>query len=961
MNNQIGSVWNKWDFHVHTPYSILNNNYGFNPFEDGDEKKFDTYVQTLFTKAIEKNVVAIGITDYFMIEGYKRIRQDYLGNPEKMRLLFPDEGMRNRVANILVFPNIELRLKIFIGEEANSVNYHVIFSDKVPIQEIEDNFLQELKFNPRAGQEKSLTRSNIEQYGKKIKEENGAKGSDLLVGLKHISVTDENVIKVLKENPVFSGRYLITIPVDEDLSKVSWNGRDYSSRRNLYQQCHCLLTSNKGTAKWALAEGREEAQIKEFDSIKPCIWGSDAHEYERMFNPANDRFCWIKADPTFEGLLQILYEPKERVVVQKEKPDEKDIHQIIGQIQFEDEKFQTEPIVFNDSLTCIIGGKSTGKSLLLQQLATAIDAEYAETQEKVSQLSRKRLPVKTPHVLWKDGTSDSRKIIYIPQTFLNRTIDDPEKATAINSIIANVLKQEKEIAAAYQKLITDTKKIKKQVRTKISEYCEKTEELSEIIEEIKAEGTPDSFRNTLESLELKRTELANGNNISQAEIDRFAQLEESIRTLSGQQEQLKKELASLTQINNPAVVIPGYFLCGASGEILHSFNEDFPNFGSNIQKVLLELTDMVQPKWRETLGIIKKELVSQIQDLGKKLGAEKSEYSTLKRKVDQNEQIQTLSKQIAVEREKLGIAEDRQRQKEKEILAITRLRVEIISSQREYLDAYTQYCQTVIATGTRKQTSLTFDAKPIWKTEEFQSTLGNIFDNRNFAKFFSVYGMNLSALTEESYGENLLTNLWDAMTDLHKEGSLTIKAAYTTESALQLLFEDWYNVHYIVKSGNDTIDSMSPGKKALVLLELLISLEESKCPILIDQPEDDLDNRSVYDDLVKYIKQKKKERQIIVVTHNANVVLGADAEEVIIANQDGKGTENAEKRFEYRSGSIENDRIELDTDGRPLKGILNQHGIQTQICDILEGGPSAFELRKNKYMTIVHTTATDRC
>ncbi len=147
---------------------------------------------------------------------------------------------------------------------------------------------------------------------------------------------------------------------------------------------------------------------------------------------------------------------------------------------------------------------------------------------------------------------------------------------------------------------------------------------------------------------------------------------------------------------------------------------------------------------------------------------------------------------------------------------------------------------------------------------------------------------------------------------------------------------------------------MSPGKKALVLLEMLISLEDGKCPILIDQPEDDLDNRSIYNDLVQYIKKKKKERQIIIVTHNANAVLGADAEEIIIANQNGSGTENAEKRFEYRSGAIENDEILTDEDGKTLKGILNQKGIQTQICDILEGGRMAFKLRQNKYAGIHH-------
>ena len=143
----------------------------------------------------------------------------------------------------------------------------------------------------------------------------------------------------------------------------------------------------------------------------------------------------------------------------------------------------------------------------------------------------------------------------------------------------------------------------------------------------------------------------------------------------------------------------------------------------------------------------------------------------------------------------------------------------------------------------------------------------------------------------------------------------------------------------------DLIDQMSPGKKALVLLKMLISLAESTCPILVDQPEDDLDNRSIFDELIPFIKKKKIMRQIIVVTHNANVVLGADSEEVIVANQNGKNSPNKKFRFEYRSGSIEDDLPEEP--GRT--DTLGKQGIQQQICDILEGGKSAFDLRKHKY------------
>lgn len=181
------------------------------------------------------------------------------------------------------------------------------------------------------------------------------------------------------------------------------------------------------------------------------------------------------------------------------------------------------------------------------------------------------------------------------------------------------------------------------------------------------------------------------------------------------------------------------------------------------------------------------------------------------------------------------------------------------------------------------------------------------------------------------------------MIEAYLSGKLKLLKRKTPENALRELLSDWYNTTYRVKMGNDAIDEMSPGKKALALLKLLINLAESKCPILIDQPEDDLDNRSVFEELIPFIKTKKFQRQIIIVTHNANVVLGGDAEEVIVANQDGKNTPNLCCRFEYRSGGIEEDRRIDD------KSVLNSQGIQQHICDVLEGGEKAFDLRKHKY------------
>ena len=77
-----GSEWRVWDLHVHSPASELNNGFG---------NDWDNYVKTLFKKALETNIAVIGITDYFTIEGYKKIKNDYLGNDNKLKELFSED------------------------------------------------------------------------------------------------------------------------------------------------------------------------------------------------------------------------------------------------------------------------------------------------------------------------------------------------------------------------------------------------------------------------------------------------------------------------------------------------------------------------------------------------------------------------------------------------------------------------------------------------------------------------------------------------------------------------------------------------------------------------------------------------------------------------------------------------------------------------------------------------------
>lgn len=60
MNRGIASTWHKWDFHVHTPYSILNNGYGVDPFTTESEASFDQYIQSLFLKILSRGNIRLG-------------------------------------------------------------------------------------------------------------------------------------------------------------------------------------------------------------------------------------------------------------------------------------------------------------------------------------------------------------------------------------------------------------------------------------------------------------------------------------------------------------------------------------------------------------------------------------------------------------------------------------------------------------------------------------------------------------------------------------------------------------------------------------------------------------------------------------------------------------------------------------------------------------------------------------
>jgi predicted ATPase len=127
------------------------------------------------------------------------------------------------------------------------------------------------------------------------------------------------------------------------------------------------------------------------------------------------------------------------------------------------------------------------------------------------------------------------------------------------------------------------------------------------------------------------------------------------------------------------------------------------------------------------------------------------------------------------------------------------------------------------------------------------------------------------------------------------------------------------------------IEQLSPGTRGIVLLLLYLAIDTTdRRPLIIDQPEENLDPRSVFEELVPHFREARKRRQIIIVTHNANLVVNTDVDQVIFASSEYRD-ESSLPTICYLSGPIEDAEI------------------RNLVCFTLEGGEDAFRERERRY------------
>lgn len=842
----------------------------------------------LLAKAVcENELAAIAITDHFIID------KDRITN------------IRGLLPSTTIFPGVELRT------DKGDTNIHVIliFSDQIDLNTLSEDFnvFKRDAKNPDNNDKIYWDYNDICAFAQK---------HNALISI-HAGSKDKGVDTQISN----------ALPINQAVKE------EFAKTVSIFE-----------VGKEKDIDDYKKYVFPDIKSTKPLIICSDSHD-PRNYHPAHQ--LWIKSDPTFNGLKQIIYEPDERVCISDYRPQEKAPYHIIDSISISDDLFQKDEIVFNKNLTCIIGGKSTGKSILLHNLARAIDPDQVSENSDISLGRRKTdkdkkaltLEIESSKldVKWGNGKSgENQSIIYIPQSYLNRLADSSQETTRIDELVERVL---------LKRTDTDGNKLQKQKDALIQSLNDKKTEntntvleivrLNESIKQLKSQiselGGRDSVEKEIHRLKTERDAIAKELNITEEDIKKYDQAVSTITAKEAFVEEISKEIKSISSLSS----------------VVQS-SIDLSSFSKETEEQIEAIVQKIIGEANRTWNVQKEQLIAFLSEklkiAEKECVAALATRDSLKGKIESSNHIKELAQKISDEEAVLQTIISKEKvlndEQEKQYIAISNISSSCVDFKKDYED----YACYISENANTDDSGLTYEVLIPLRVDDFLNKWRELFreNNPQNRKLIDTETFSDSAFTKELLAEIIKKDLSGELT--------TLKAGENTENTLRSILTDWYNIKYVVKMGDDSVNVMSPGKKALVLLQLLIDLDETDCPILIDQPEDDLDNRSIFEQLIPFIKKKKAVRQIIVVTHNANIVIGADAEEVIIANQNGTDSPNKDSvHFSYRSGSIENDYPLLKENGSVEDGILAKQGIQQHICDILEGGEKAFEKRKNKY------------
>lgn len=879
-----GSEWRKWDLHIHTPAS------------DGKGTP-----EEIVNEAITKGLSVIAITDHHTTDYIDKVkiaaqgtnltvisgiefRSEYGAKSVHFIAYFPDEYNGTKLTSQNLYDLILCKLNlsrpeiILEGRKKDSS-----FNDEKAFKE--GIFLLQVDMKKAC--------NLIHSYGGIISVHNGNKKNGLDAEVKHYGSSPKNA-RTLDECLGPLKDELMTDFIDICDLGLSCNDRE----RTFY--------------------------LKEFNT--PSILASDAHEFKEI----GSAFTWIKADPSFDGLKQIIYEPESRVKFQADKPEQKNDYQIIDSITFDNEEMGKQEIKFNPNLNTVIGGRSSGKSILISCLACLNNCEkepkepanyYKDYNNHVHDL------IKTAFVKWADGSQEPRKIIYYSQSEISEKVRPDEYGIPkINKLIESIVKKESEFSNQIQQyesfLITN----RSYINSKINDFCELRRQKKEKIEKVAELGNKNGIIAEIEKInsEIETIKKSITNYLSDEDDAEFKKQKDNLSKLGN-------DYCNLESDENQIEIAKNI-------ELFTSIDSTLSNFSAlthdKVEKFYNELKNNTKERWIKFIEEQKQEIKNSQQKTLDEI--HKIRNSELYKKGlsfnKSNELLSIKEEALQHELEKKNNIEKKESELQNIQQTLNNYKENIWLKFEEYKEKAKELANHIVIE--KDNVKISAHLNLIYKP--FFERANNVLNRRSkdVQKYDNYEEKNL--VEKEAYIKDIYEGI--------VEEKFTLKQDIQ-QALVDLFTNHYYKISYDVTYDGDSFKTMSEGKKAFIVLRLLLDFDDSKCPIIIDQPEDDLDNRAIYDKLVTYIRDQKTKRQIILATHNPNVVVGADAELVIVANQNGTDTPNQDEiKFEYYGNSIENSFKD-----ETCSTILLRQGIREHICDILEGGNTAFQIRERKY------------
>ncbi|MBZ5525336.1 MAG: AAA family ATPase, partial [Acidobacteriia bacterium] len=731
-----------------------------------------------------------------------------------------------------------------------------------------------------------------------------------------------------------------------------------------------------------------------YGALKPCLHGSDAHDDEKIGAPDLDRYCWIKGDLAFETLRQAVIEPEERVSLGNSPPPYAMQSSYIGEVHTLDASWLTNHVIeLNSGLVAVIGARGSGKTALVDIVASGADS-FAPSLDDSSFLNRAVDYLQdakvglvwgddtttTPHLLseWQPDPARQR-VCYLSQHFVERLCSSAGLATELRREMERVVF---ETTDAINRM--DAGSFQELAGILLDPIHRRREELERNIKAATESIVHETLlRNSLPKLEKERSELS-----KQIEKDR----KELAALLPKDKEQRAKRLSEVEQAYSHVEAKIELLrrrqkrLEDLAAEIIHIRTSTEPARLADMQQRFLKL-QFSDSEWAnfamkfmgDVDALVKNTMAA--TDGSIKLLAEGNALIPFdKSKTLLNDwPLKTLKDEKEAIKKEVGIDFQKQKKYEELQRAITqkentfrRLESDITSAQgaqvrrdaqiasrradytrvfstfveeQEVLDGLYAPLLNELADAKGALTKLQFVVKRHVDLDAWVQAGEQLLDLRKASEFQghgALKNIALQALvpvwTKGTADE--VGTVIDAFRAKYMRELVNAMPIISDEKAIrkwQHSIADWLygtshvRVQYGIQYDGVAIEQLSPGTRGIVLLLLYLAVDRQDFrPLIVDQPEENLDPHSVFQELVPHFREARKRRQIIIVTHNANLVVNTDVDQVIVASS-VQTTSGTLPNISYKSGSLENPEI------------------RRSVCEILEGGERAFLERERRY------------